>query len=54
MIRYFDQEFHIWIKTIALGYAINGVLSVMTLNQHFSDYVTHKNHSNFSKFHIGQ
>ena len=27
ILRYFDPEYHIWIKTNALGYAIGGVLS---------------------------
>ncbi len=35
ILRHFQPEHHIWIETNALGYAIGGVLSQMTLDQHF-------------------
>ncbi len=54
ILRYFDLERHIRIKTDALGYVIGTVLSWINLNQPFSNFVTHKNHSDFSKSEIGQ
>lgn len=45
------------IETDALRCAIDKVLSQMILDspsQHFSDYVTHKNHSDFFKSEINQ
>ncbi len=55
ILRHFDLEHYIQIKTDALGYAIGGVLSQMMSDQPFSDYVTHKNLDQiFSKFEIGQ
>ncbi len=42
ILRHFDQECHIRIKTNALGYAIGGVLSQMTLDQHSSDDMTYE------------
>lgn len=51
ILRYFDSECNIYIKTDALGYAIGKVLSQITLEQHFSNYVTYK-YANFSKFEI--
>ncbi len=38
----FRSEYHIWIETDILGYAIGGILSQMTLDQYFSSYVTHE------------
>ncbi len=52
IFRHFDLEYHIRIKTDALGYAIGRVLSQMTLDQHFFDHVTHKD-PNSSKSEIG-
>ncbi len=46
ILRHFDLEYHIWIETNALGYAIGGVLSQMTSDhsdQLSSNYVTHEN-----------
>lgn len=37
-----------------MGYAIGGFLSQMTLDQHSSNHVTHKNYFNFSKSEIRQ
>ena len=54
ILRHFDPERHIWIKTDASGYAIGMVLSQMTSGQPFSDHVTHENHSDFPKSEIGQ
>ena len=42
ILRYFDPECHIHIKTDALRYTICGVLSQISLNQHFSGHVIHK------------
>ncbi len=42
IFRHFDPERHIWIETNALGYAIGGILSQMTSDQHSSSHVTHK------------
>ncbi len=53
ILRHFDIKCHIRIKTDASGYAIGGVLSQMTSDQHSSDYVTHKD-PNCSKSKIGQ
>ncbi len=39
----FDPEFYIRNETDALGYAISGVLSQMTSDQHSSGHVTHEN-----------
>ncbi len=55
IFRHFDPERHIQIETDALGYAISGMLSQMTLNQLSSDHVTHENLNPISsKFEIGQ
>ena len=54
ILRHFDPDRHIRMETNALGYAISRVLSQMTLGQHFSNYVTHKNYSDFLKSEIGQ
>ncbi len=43
ILRHFNPEYHIRIETDASGYAIGGVLSQMTLDQHSSGHVTHKN-----------
>lgn len=32
ILQHFDPEYHIWIETNGLGYAINGILSQQTLN----------------------
>ena len=53
IFRYYDLEPYIWIETNALGYTIAGVLSQMTLDQHFSGHVTHKDPIS-SKSEIGQ
>lgn len=50
----FDLERHVYIKTDALGYIVSGILSQMNSDQHCFNYVTHKNHSDFSKPGIGQ
>ena len=42
ILRHFDPEYHIWIETDILRYAINKVLSQMTLDQYFSNHVTHQ------------
>ena len=42
ILRYFDPECHIRIETDVSGYAIGGLLSQMTLDQHSSDHVIHK------------
>ncbi len=49
---HFNLKYHIQIETDALGYAIGGVLSQMTLDQHFSNHVIHDD-PNF-KFKISQ
>lgn len=55
ILMHFDIEYHICIKTNALSYTIDGVISWMTLDQTFSNHVTHKNlEANFSKSEIGQ
>lgn len=48
ILWHFDLQYHIWIATDAFGYAIGEVLNQITGDQHSSDYVIHKNHSNFS------
>ncbi len=53
ILRHFDQECHIRIETDALGYAIGGVLSQITLDQNSSSHVTHKDRIS-SKSDIGQ
>ncbi len=53
IFRHFDPERHIWIETDASGYAIGGVLSQMTLDQHSSGHVTYED-PNSSKSEIGQ
>ncbi len=53
ILRHFDLEPDIRIRTDVLGYAISGVLSQMTSDQHFSDHVTHKDPIS-SKSAIGQ
>ncbi len=42
MLRHFDPECHIRIETDTSGYAIGGVLSQMTSDQHSSGHVIHK------------
>ncbi len=42
ILRHFDLECYIRIKRDTLGYAIGGILSQMTLDQHFSGHMTHK------------
>ncbi len=42
ILRHFDQKCHIQIKIDALGYAVGGVLSQMTSDQHSSGHVTYK------------
>ncbi len=55
ILRYFNPECHIWIETDALGYAIGGILSQMTSDQHFSGHETHKDpNSDFPKSEISQ
>ncbi len=55
VLRHFDPKCHIRIETDALGYAIGGVLSQITLDQHSSGHVTHGDpNSNFPKSEIGQ
>ncbi len=55
ILRHFDLKYHICIETNVLEYFISGVLSQMTLDQSFFDYVTHENlESNLSKYEIGQ
>lgn len=53
ILHYVDTERHICIETDISGYAIDGVLSQITSDQHFSDNVTHKD-SNSSQFEICQ
>ncbi len=53
ILRHFDPKCHIRIETDVLEYAMGGVLSQITLNQHFSGHVTHKD-PNFSQSKIGQ
>ncbi len=52
ILRHFHPKCHIRIETDASGYAIGGILSQMTSNQHSSGHMTHKN-SNSPKFKIG-
>ncbi len=55
ILRHFDPECHIQIETNTLGYAIGGVLSQMTWDQHSSSHIIHKNpNSDFPKSEIGQ
>lgn len=55
ILRHFDLECYIRIKTDVSGYTISGVLSQMTLNQLFSNHVFHKNLDLItSKSEIGQ
>ncbi len=42
ILRHFDSEYHIQIETDTLRYAIGGVLSRITLDQHSSGHVTYK------------
>ncbi len=42
ILRHFDSESYIWIKTNALGYIIDGILSQITSDQPSSDHVAHK------------
>ncbi len=53
ILRYFDPECHIRIKTDALRYAIGGVLSQITSDQHYSNHMTHEDLIS-SKSEIGQ
>ncbi len=53
ILRHFDPERHIRIETDASGYAIGGVLSQMTSDQHSSGHVTHED-PNSPKSEIGQ
>lgn len=53
ILGYFDQKYHIKIETNTLGYIIGRVLSQMTLDQHCSNQITYKNHSDLSMFKIG-
>ena len=50
ILRHFDPGYHIYIKTDASEYAINKVLSQMTLNQYSPGHVIHKG----SNYEIGQ
>lgn len=50
----FDPKYHIQIETDALWYVISEVLSQMTFDQHFSNYVTYKKDHNSSKAKIDQ
>ncbi len=55
ILRHFDPECHFQIETNALGYAIGGVLSQMTSDQHYSGHITHKDpNSDFLKSEIVQ
>ncbi len=55
ILRHFDLECHIRIETNTSKYAIGGVLSQMTSDQHSSSYVTHKDpNSDIFKSEIGQ
>ena len=40
---YFDPEYHIWIKTDILGYAISGVLSQLIFRTSLSGVITKTN-----------
>lgn len=42
ILCYLDPKCHIYIETDALRYAISKVLSQITLEQHSSNYVIHK------------
>lgn len=42
ILRYFDLKHYIYIKTDFLGYVIGRIPSQMTLDQHSSDHITHK------------
>ncbi len=53
ILRYFDLECYIWLKTDVSKYAIGRVLRQMTSDQHFSGHVTNED-LNFSKSEIGQ
>ncbi len=53
IVRYFDPDHHIWMKTDALGYAIGGVLYQIILDQDSSGHITHKD-PNSSKSKIAQ
>ncbi len=53
ILRHFDSEYYIRIETNASGYAIGGVLSQMTLDQHLFGHMTHED-PNSSKSEIGQ
>ncbi len=52
ILKHFDPECHIQIETDALGYAIGGIFSQMTLDHYFSGHVIYKD-PNFSKSKIG-
>lgn len=55
ILWHFDQECNIRIKTDVLGYVIGRVLSQITSNPSFFDYITHKNLDLiFSQFEISQ
>ncbi len=53
ILRHYDPKCHIRIETDALGYAIDGVFSQMTSDQHSSVHVTLED-PNSSKSEIGQ
>ncbi len=53
ILRHFDPKCYIQIETDTLGYAIDGILSQIILDPHFSDHVTYED-PNSSKSEIGQ
>ncbi len=55
ILHYFDTGCYIYIKTNTLKYAIDKVISQMTLDQLLSNHIIHENlESNFSQSEIGQ
>ena len=52
ILYYFDPKHYIRIETNALEYAIDQILSQITLDQSLSNYVIYENYSDFSKSEI--
>lgn len=53
IFRHFDTEHYICFETDISRYAIDKVLSQMTLDQYFSCHMTHLNHFDYPKSEIG-
>ena len=54
IFQHFDLKYYIYIEIDALGYAIGGLLSQITLEQFLFNHVTYKDYSGFLKSEISQ